>query len=140
MHFRYANIDYILLSTLHFSKLLTMMFSYDISCQWMRNFIRRISEYPPELRIDLSGSDVRFAIPKFHLPAHGQSCQTRFSFNFLEGVGRTCGEGIEQTWAGMNAVSMSAREMSPGSRQDLLDQHISAWNFRKNVGLGKHHA
>lgn len=128
--------DYIVLSTLHATQLKSALLSYDISCQWMKNLKTRLAEYPEELQIDLSAIDIRFAIPKFHLPAHGASCQTEFSLNFMEGVGHTCGEGIEQVWSGMNAVAMSGREMGPGSRQDLLDLHCAAWNYRKNVGLG----
>ena len=128
--------DYMVLSTLQACTLMMLMLSYDINCQYHKNFQQRQQGYSPELRLNHSEIDVQYVIPKFHLPAHGPDCQTKFSLNYLEGVGRTCAEGIEQTWSGLNAVSTSAREMSPGSRQDNLDGQLNSWNFRKIIRMG----
>lgn len=131
--------DYVVLSTLkqgNAEDLERIVFSYDISCQWSRNFSKRIESYPERLKFDLSRYKTDYKIPKFHLPAHGKSCQTRYSFNFARGVGRTCGEGIEQGWAGQNPVSMSTKEMGPAARGETLDDHWGGWNFRKVTGLG----
>lgn len=136
---RYVNMDYIVLSTLKHGgaeNLEQFIFSYDISCQWSRNLPKRIKAYPERLRIDLSRYNPLYKIPKFHLPAHGKSCQTHYSFNYTRGVGRTCGEGIEQGWAAQNPVSMSTKEMGPGARGETLDDHWGAWNFRKLTSLG----
>lgn len=131
--------DYVVLSTLKHGgaeDLEQLIFSYDISCQWNRNFAKRIKSYPERLRIDLPRYNPIYKIPKFHLPAHGKSCQTQYSFNYTRGVGRTCGEGIEQGWAGQNLVSMSTKEMGPAARGETLDDHWGGWNFRKVTVLG----
>ncbi|KAG2035191.1 hypothetical protein BDR03DRAFT_803099, partial [Suillus americanus] len=57
-----------------------------------------------------------FLIPKFHLPAHITSCQIKFSFNFIKGVGRTDGEAPERGWADINPITTSTHEMGPRSR------------------------
>lgn len=133
--------DYVVLSTLSAENSLVnwITFSYDISCQWSKNLLTRFASYPPEMvKIDVSSHDLHFAIPKFHLPGHGKSCQIKYSFNYLKGSGRTCGEGIEQGWASQNPLSMSTREMGPGARSETLDDHWNAWNFRKLAALGMH--
>ena len=131
--------DYVVLSTLSAEDNLVnrITFSYDIACQWSKNLLSRSSSYPQEfVNVDISSHDLYFAIPKFHLPGHGKSCQIKYSFNYLKGSGRTCGEGIEQGWASQNPLSMSTREMGPGARSETLDDHWGAWNFRKLVALG----
>ncbi|TDL14293.1 hypothetical protein BD410DRAFT_846162 [Rickenella mellea] len=133
---KYANMDYFVLSTLHDVKVKTLYLSYDIACQWFVNLPTRVEEYPFRLQIN-PDLVVIVAVPKLHLVGHGPKCQTKYSLNYIPGSARTCGESIEQIWSGHNAVSMSTREMTPGCRQDTLDDHLGAWNFRKVVGLGK---
>ncbi|TDL15288.1 hypothetical protein BD410DRAFT_732930, partial [Rickenella mellea] len=133
---KFCNMDYFVLSTLHGVQVKTLYLSYDIACQWFVNLPTRVEEYP--LRLQISPDLVIIvAVPKLHLVGHGPKCQSIYSFNFLPGSARTCGESIEQIWSGQNAVAMSTREMNPGFRQDTLDTHLGAWNFRKVVGLGK---
>jgi hypothetical protein len=80
---------------------------------------------------------LRFAIPKFHIAAHGSTCQSSFSLNYQQYMARTDGEDPERWWAHINPVSMSTREMGPGARLDTLDDHAAAWNWRKITGLGR---
>ncbi|TDL13451.1 hypothetical protein BD410DRAFT_735374, partial [Rickenella mellea] len=135
---RYCNMDFVVLSTLEGTESKVLFLSYDIMCQWHKNLPKRMEEYPVHRQLDTGEKWIIFAIPKFHLLAHGNSCQSKFNYNYKPGAARTCGESIEQTWSGQNGVSMSTREMSPGSRQDTLDSHLGAWNHRKVTGLGKY--
>ncbi|KIJ21125.1 hypothetical protein PAXINDRAFT_160454 [Paxillus involutus ATCC 200175] len=84
-------------------------------------------------RLHLDGHDklVQFFIPKFHLKAHIQECQTAFSFNFSRGVRRTDGEAPERGWANINQVASSTKEMGLGARRDALDDHFGNWNWKK---------
>ena len=50
---------------------------------------------------------VEFAIPSWHINAHGPDCRADFGLNFQDRVGRTCGEEVEVTWAGTNPLSPS---------------------------------
>ena len=91
-----------------------------------------------KLEIDLDAERFQFSylVPKFHLPAHGESCQTSYSFNYTKGVGRTHGETVEQGWANINLAALSTREMGPGARHLALDDNWSGWNWKKILGMG----
>lgn len=134
---RYANMDFIVFYTLMFSVLTTIVFSYDIACQWYRNLKTRMHRLPREMWI---ATDIflalRFFIPKLHIYAHGAKCQHKYSFNFQRWSARTDGEDPERFWSHINPASLSTREMSPGARFDALDSHAAHWNWRKITRLG----
>lgn len=130
--------DYAMLSTLMGITLLMLVISYDIACQWSKNFRSRILDFPDDLKkLDLNCISLVTVIPKFHIYAHGRGCQTRWSLNYLRWMGRTDGEGVEREWSHINPVAMSTRLMGPGGRHNTLDDHWGAWNWRKLVGLGE---
>ena len=114
--------------------------SYDIACRWSINLFRRIKNYSPELRVPEDRFSLEYFIPKFHLPAHGPDCHTKYSFNYRPGVGRTHGENIESGWAHTNPAAVATREMGAGARHSALDSHWGGWNWRKIVGFGKDHS
>lgn len=115
----------------------TIKLSYDIICQWIKKFVQRAARFPTEVLGNTLDKKIDPGIPKFHLPPHGSKCWSLYSLNFRHGWGRTDGEGIERSWAGMNAVASSTREMAPGRRHEFLDDQWCAANFRKVVGIGE---
>ncbi|KAH7905178.1 hypothetical protein BJ138DRAFT_1231765, partial [Hygrophoropsis aurantiaca] len=133
---RYANMDYIFFSSIWNFPVDFLNISYDIACQWHKNLWKRMENIPSALRLDYQSKSINFLVPKFHLPAHVDRCQTNFSFNFVPGVGRTDGEAIERGWANINPVASSTKEMGPGNRRDTLDDHFGDWNWKKVVNLG----
>jgi hypothetical protein len=88
------------------------------------------------MREHLTQLDLVFAIPKFHLPAHGFSCWSWYSLNFIPGSARVDGEAIERLWAATNPVATSTCEMATGARHDFLEEHWAMQNFKKLVALG----
>ena len=134
---RFVNMDYIFLSTVKDEKVKMIKISYDIACRWSVNLFQRIGKYSQELRIPEGRFSLEYFIPKFHLPAHGSGCHTRYSFNYRPGVGRTHGENIESGWAHTNPAAVATREMGAGARHSALDGHWAGWNWRKVTGLGK---
>ncbi|KAG1738676.1 uncharacterized protein EDB91DRAFT_1237718 [Suillus paluster] len=134
---RYSNMDLLFFSALRGRCTNTLNVSYDIACQWHKNLWQRMSTMPLNLRLDHLAIFVRFFVPKFHLPAHVLTCQTNFSFNFSKNVGRTDGEAPEHGWSNINPMASSTKEMGPGSRRDVLDDHFGDWNWKKVVGLGR---
>jgi hypothetical protein len=76
-------------------------------------------------------------VPKFHLPAHVQTCQLKYSFNRLPKVGRTDGESPERLWSIFNALAYSTREMGPGSQRDTLDDSFGDHNWAKITKFGE---
>ena len=129
--------DFVLFHLLIGTKNERIMFSYDIACQWSRNLSQRARQLPDSMQLsDEQARLLRFAIPKFHISAHGISCQTNFSLNYQQHMARTDGEDPERWWAHINPVSMSTKEMGPGARLDMLDDHAAAWNWQKIAGFG----
>src|ERR1700720_4233136 len=115
--------DFILLFTLIGVAFTRLVLSYDIICQWSRNFRKRLAQFPANMCIPSARlPHIKYVIPKFHIYAHGLPCQSKFSLNFLRFMGRTNGEDPERWWAHINPVSMSTKEMGPGSRLDTIDE------------------
>ncbi|KIL56403.1 hypothetical protein M378DRAFT_29974, partial [Amanita muscaria Koide BX008] len=73
-------------------------------------------------------------IPSWHSNGHGPPCKASFYLGYMEGVGRTCGEEVETTWAQTNFLGVSTREMGPGARHETLDDQWGGLNFRKITG------
>ncbi|KAJ3503382.1 hypothetical protein NLJ89_g8461 [Agrocybe chaxingu] len=132
---RYVNMDYFFLTSLANCEPARLVVSYDIACQWAKNLASCCEVYPPNILSTQKDLEVVYLVPKFHLPAHIQVCQENFSFNFIPGVGRTDGESPERGWAAANAVANSTREMGPGLRRDVLDDHFGDYNWRKIMNI-----
>jgi hypothetical protein len=130
--------DYILLSALISVTVLALAISYDIACQWKINLAPRAKkiEETTDLLTRLDQYEILFALPVWHGAAHEISCQTENSLSYAEGVGRTDGEGIERTWAVLNPLGYSTKEMGNGARHDAIEDKVDHLNFGKNVGQG----
>ena len=133
---RYPAMDWIVLSCLIGITLLRLVISYDIACQWRKNLFERMTEYPEEMRLP-SDLEVEVGIPNWHVNGHGMECQNNLLISYIPGVGRTCGEDVETSWAHTNSLAPSTREMGPGARRETLNDHWNGWNFRKIVGFRK---
>jgi hypothetical protein len=130
---RYCNMDYIIFSALAGVKLRRIVITYDIGCQWCKNVQRRMEELPDDLKLDLT-TMVKVGIPSWHINGHGKNCKT-FCLSYMDGVGRTCGEEVEMTWAQMNALGTSVREMGPGARHETLNDQWCGSNFQKIIAF-----
>jgi hypothetical protein len=133
---RYCNVDFVIFAALVGITLLRIVLTYDIACQWSKNFRKRMEDFPSEMKIP-DTTQVEVAIPGWHINGHGESCRDNFNLSYMDGVGRTVGEDVETTWAGTNPLAPSVREMGPAARHDTLNDHWNGWNFRKIVGFRK---
>ena len=134
--FRYCNMDYIFLSSIIGIVVLTVIASYDISCQFFTNFWFRLLALPPHLQTKLPRSRLIPKILKAHLETHGKDCHGVYSFNYTHGAGRTDGEGIERCWSRLNGSASSNKEMTPSARQETMDDFCGNHNWLKTVNLG----
>ena len=116
--------DYLFFSAMCHISLSTLNISYNIACQWSKHIWTRMTTLPPDLQLDLDSKHITFFVLKFHLPAHIQACQTKFSFNFIPDIGWTDGEAPERGWANINPAASSTKEMGLGARRDILDDHF----------------
>ncbi|KAJ7049499.1 hypothetical protein C8F01DRAFT_1352483 [Mycena amicta] len=152
---RYANMDWILLSAVDGIGVKDLLLSYDIACQWKQRLAIRAAavvlreaerledlaeeegwedeERVPAIRTELAKYLVKFGLPVWHSAAHEASCQAANSLSHAVGVGRTDGEGIERTWAILNPIGYSTKEMGEGHRHDTIDDKVDHINFEKNV-------
>jgi len=131
------NIDYVICQALNYRTqgLRGAINLYDMSCRWILNFRDWVAagEY-------LSFPDFEqfvAAVGKFHISAHIKKCFALFSPNFIKGIGQVDGEILETLWAALNLISKSARTMTIAGRQELLDDHMRDWNWKKLVGMGE---
>jgi hypothetical protein len=122
-------------ATLH-TEFVCLTMSYDIVCQWYLHLWERMLAFPQHLHIDLEGKMVTFLVPKFHLPAHVEKCQTAFSFNLTQGVRRMDGKAPERGWSDINLLSPQTKQMGPASCRETIDDHFGDWNHKKVIGLG----
>jgi hypothetical protein len=129
--------DYTFASALQlYAGLILVLISYDIACQWFTNLYKRMEEHwPMDLRISTATKLIP-AIPKLHEPSHTAANHQMYSLNYILGVGQLDFECPERVWSGHNAVGNSTKSQGPGSRQDVLDDHFSFWNWQKYVDLG----
>ncbi|KAK7053871.1 CxC2 domain-containing protein [Favolaschia claudopus] len=133
---RYANMDYILLSSVLGITAMYLAISYDIACQWRIKFPLRLKEMPEKLRLDLASITVLFALPVWHAAAHERTCQVQNSLSYTVGVGRTDGEGVERVWSRLNPLAWATREKGRGGRADAIEDEVDFLNFEKNINLG----
>ncbi|KAF7797546.1 hypothetical protein EIP86_008746 [Pleurotus ostreatoroseus] len=134
---RYCNMDYLVLSALRaLGELPPLVLSYDVICQWIIHFWQRVQEFSEDLRIDPENVNFRYAIPMYHFRAHKEKDHNKYSLHLLEGVGRSCCEGIERNWPKHEETAASTREMGPGSRHDTLEDHFQYANWRVYTSLG----
>ncbi|KAJ6575960.1 hypothetical protein DFH09DRAFT_915004 [Mycena vulgaris] len=134
---RYLNMDWMFFKGIEGTLLQLFFVSYDIACQWHKNIWDRMQIYPRELRQENSKRFFVFLVLKFHLPAHIESCNIKFSFLLTRYVGQTDGEAPERGWANINPLAMSTREMGPHLRREVLDDHFNYWNWKKILVMGK---
>lgn len=109
--------------------------TYDIACQYKKNFYKRIDALPDELKnLDLPA--LTWGLPVWHGNVHEISCEAAESLKYKVGVGKTDGEGIERVWAVMNPISYMTKGEQPGARHDDIEDKANRHNFMKNIGLG----
>ncbi|KAF7310141.1 CxC2 domain-containing protein [Mycena indigotica] len=136
---RFANMDFIALATLENETAQSVLFSYDIACQWKVLLPLRARRLKDSglLTTDLDDFEIQYALPVWHASAHEITCQVANSLRYAVGVGKTDGEGIERTWSILNPVGWSTKEMGEGSRHDAIEDKIDHVNFEKNIGQGE---
>ena len=127
---RFCNIDYVILSSIKGEAFSRIVLTYDIGCQYSKKFDQRMSKFLPEVQLS-KGTIIEFGVPSWHINAHGPDCQADFGLGFRDGVGRTCGEEVESTWARTNPLGPSMWEMGPGAHHETLNDQWGGLNFRR---------
>lgn len=130
------NIDYAICQALkQFPGRRAALVIYDICCQWIINFRKRISE--SEWLEWWDDIEITAAVGKWHLAAHIRECFAKFSLNFVEGSAEVDGEIMETIWSGLDEVAGITQAMSIAHRQEVLDDYMSDSNWKKMLRLRK---
>lgn len=128
--------DYILLATL-IGTSAALFVTYDIACQYMKNFPKRNEDFPPCMQLPRQHAlAIRWAIPKMHYEGHQGANHEPLCLNYVRYVGRSYGEGIESNWGALNPMAPSTKEMAPSYRREVLDSHWGSWNWQKTRAFG----
>ncbi|KAJ7506191.1 hypothetical protein B0H11DRAFT_2220108 [Mycena galericulata] len=131
---RYANMDFITMSALAGFDLMELAISYDIACQWEIHFPTRMARLPEDLQLDLDAIMLQCGLPVWHAGAHEKACANKNALSFLQGLGRSDGEGVERLWSGLNSCAFHTKDMSIGNRADTVEDKLDSHNFCKNLG------
>ncbi|KAJ7707998.1 hypothetical protein B0H16DRAFT_1746366 [Mycena metata] len=131
---RYANMDFIAISSVAGFDGLELTFSYDIACQWAKNLYECVCKLPSHLQLDFEAILFQTGLPVWHASSQEAQCTNLNSLSFLPGVGKTDGEGIERLWAKLNAFAYHTKNMGLGHRADTIDDKINYHNWMKNLG------
>jgi hypothetical protein len=128
--------DFLIFSALVGIILPWIFIMYNIGCQWSKNFLSCMAEFPEKMRIK-PGTKVDVIIPSWHINGHGERCRKDFCLGYMKGAGRTYREEVEISWSYTNPLAPSIREMTPAARHDALNNHWNGWNFHKIIGFSK---
>ncbi|KAG9010849.1 hypothetical protein FRB90_007598 [Tulasnella sp. 427] len=126
---RYPNTDCCVMAALKAAHgLNTAFLTYDIWCKYSVNLEKHLEAggMPSFSELELQ---VLRAIPKFHIGAHGAGCYPKYSLNFMENVGRTHGERVEQAWADLGKAKFTC-EMTPGHQKETLTGMFGHHNWK----------
>ncbi|EJD33055.1 hypothetical protein AURDEDRAFT_77243, partial [Auricularia subglabra TFB-10046 SS5] len=112
---------------------------YDIVCQWWTHFRERISgnsfitsAFPG---ISEDWPQTITGIGKYHILNHKDDCRQLRDAHLLPGSGQTDGDNPERVWAVLIRIATSIQEMGPGAREEMLNEHFSAWNMAKTLDM-----
>jgi hypothetical protein len=112
----------------------SLIFCYDVGCQWWIKFHLRLQNGAPHLKWP-SSLKLITAVGKFHLGAHIDDCFAKFSPNFIRRAGQIDGENLEPLWSSLNKISPSTRAMATSFRQETLDWHMNESNWGKMLTI-----
>ncbi|KAK0207413.1 hypothetical protein IW262DRAFT_1282110, partial [Armillaria fumosa] len=76
-------------------------------------------------------------VPKMHPNDHIEQCRYKYSLNYIEGMGRSHGEGIEPSWAETKQSGGSTRQMNHGHHHNKLNDFHNFWNWLKVENMCK---
>ena len=130
--------DFIIFLAILGTLLLMITFSYDICCEWSQNVKKRMPQLPAYMHLKKKVlCAAKIVLPKLHVHNHTKKCQLNLNLNFLRWSAQSDLEDPERWWAHLNPLSMSTREMGEGARQDTINDHALAWNWRKITRFGE---
>ncbi|KAJ6602997.1 hypothetical protein B0H10DRAFT_1744156, partial [Mycena sp. CBHHK59/15] len=122
---------FILFSSVVNTIIFYLILSYDIACQYGKNFWTRMQSLPAAMHLLIDHARVWFKVPNFHLPLHKPPCHSPYSFHYMWGMGQTHRETVEQNWEFTNRTASSTKMMGLGSWFVTLEDLFGFHNWRQ---------
>ena len=141
---RYLYVDFAVVSALQrYLDLDLIVACYDIICQYIINFRKRMTTEFTDEMIEELASIVSAELPKihpgvgkYHLPMHTKDCQKKFSLHLLPCACMDDGEWNERDWGITEGWSRRVKEMSVGHREDTMHDMSDDQNVLRVHGMG----
>lgn len=113
--------------------------SYDGWCSFVVNHIERaIMLFPDEMWLHDLLKTVKGQIPADHINGHGIDCKIVWQAVYFACRAHFHGESAEMLWAFLNPLGPSTRQMTAGSRHDVINFVMHSWNVSKYLRQGEH--
>ncbi|KAJ7823894.1 hypothetical protein B0H14DRAFT_2597646 [Mycena olivaceomarginata] len=109
-----------------------MVQSYDSYCSFVVNQTKRgVDLFPEEMWFHDVLKRMKGQIPADHICGHGIDCQALWQAIYFACRAHFHGETAEVIWAFLNGLGSSTRQMTGGSRHDIINFVMHAWNLIK---------
>ncbi|KAJ7839870.1 hypothetical protein B0H14DRAFT_3458527 [Mycena olivaceomarginata] len=109
-----------------------MVQSYDSYCSFVVNQTKRgVNLFPEETWFHDVLRRMKVQIPADHICGHGIDCQALWQAIYFACRAHFHGETAEVIWAFLNGLGSSMRQMTGGSRHDIINFVMHAWNIIK---------
>ncbi|KAJ7048360.1 hypothetical protein C8F01DRAFT_1095209 [Mycena amicta] len=106
--------------------------SYDGYCSYVVKQLKRaIVMFPDETWLHDLLRTVEGQIPADHINGHGHACKTIWQAVYFACRAHFHGETAEMIWAFLNPLGPSTRQMTAGSRHDVINFVMHSWNVSK---------
>jgi len=117
---------------------------YDSACRFKVNAYERCRSNPHtplaqpfHTRVIPNSGFMDYFVNAFHQHSHNPECADMHSLRNSSNVGMVSGEEIETSWAALNHLQYSIREMDAGARADMITTHMLHINKCKIQRMGE---
>jgi Kyakuja-Dileera-Zisupton transposase len=103
--------------------------AYDIGCAFATTLKHS------SLAEKAKDASFRLMVGAFHGHAHNRLCQLSWHPLYIDGAGRTDGEGCEQVFSSSNDLARSTRHATRFHRHQSIEEHFNFWDQDKYGNL-----
>lgn len=100
--------------------------------------LRAQQQFPEEKGLHDFIRDLEGQIPADHINGYGVDCQAVWQAVYFACRAHFHGETAEVIWAFLNPLGSSTQQMTGGTRHNIINFVIDAWNSLKIVRQGKY--
>ena len=108
--------------------------AYDIGCAFSQTLENS------SLSEKVKDALFRMMVGAFHGHAHNRTCQLSWHPLYIQGTGRTEGEGCEHVFSSSNDLARGTRHATRFHRHQSIEEHFNFWDKDKYVNLSEWHS